>query len=256
MGLPMVQITDKLRAEGRWDTQFTVSRHAAPRSTPGSKRQSVVRILIADDHAIIRESLRSLLSRRPDWQICGEATNGREAVSAAKQSRPDVVILDLSMPDLNGLEATLQIRKALPSTEILIFTMHHPEDRVRQIIAAGARGYLIKSDAVAHLEAAIEALAQHKPYFTSKVTQIMLDTVRAATGRSGVAIFGAEPLTAREREIVQLLAEGKSNKQISGLLGLTVATVQTHRTTIMHKLGVSSVAELVRYAVRNKIIEA
>jgi DNA-binding NarL/FixJ family response regulator len=128
----------------------------------------VARILIADDHEVVRVSLRSLISSRDNWQLCGEARNGREAVQLAKQLRPDVVMLDLSMPELNGLEATLQIRKALPMTEVLVFTMHETEDLVRQVIAAGARGYILKSDAVAQIEPAIDALAQHKPYFAPR----------------------------------------------------------------------------------------
>jgi DNA-binding NarL/FixJ family response regulator len=216
----------------------------------------VLRILIADDHAVIREALRGLLSERPDWQLCGEAGNGREAVELARRLRPDVVVLDISMPELNGLEATRQIRKLLPGAEILIFTMHDSEDLMAQVIAAGARSYLLKADAVSHLGHALDALAQHKPYFAPAVSQMMLDAVaRGSDGASGGAI-DQRALTDRECEIIQLLAEGKSNKAISGLLDLSVTTVQTHRAAIMRKLDIKSIAELVRYAVRNKIIDA
>jgi len=215
-----------------------------------------VRILIADDHAVIREALRGLISQRPEWQLCGEARNGREAVELAKSLRPDIVVLDLSMPELNGLEATRQIRKLLPKAEILAFTMHETEDLVTQVIAAGARGYLLKSDAMAHLGHAIEALAQHKPFFAPAVSQIMLDAVAGGARTDGSGGIERETLTPREREIIQLLAEGNNNKTISAALGLSVTTVQTHRAAIMRKLDIKSIAELVRYAVRNKIIDA
>ena len=215
-----------------------------------------MRILIADDHAVIREALRGLISQRADWQLCGEARNGREAVELAKSLRPDIVVLDLSMPELNGLEATRQIRKLLPKAEVLAFTMHDTEDLVTQVIAAGARGYLLKSDAMAHLAHAIEALAQHKPFFAPAVSQIMLDAVAGSAKGGGYGEFERETLTPREREIIQQLAEGKNNKTISTALGLSVTTVQTHRAAIMRKLDVKSIAELVRYAVRNKIIDA
>ena len=214
-----------------------------------------MRILIADDHEVIRNSLCGLLSRRVDWQICGMAANGREAVEMAKRLRPDIVVLDVSMPLLNGIEATFQIRKALPRTEILILTMHETRELVHQVMSAGARGYLLKSDTATHIEAAVEALAKHNSYFAPSITNIMLDAITATGESVGEPIVGPEPLTVREREVMQLLAEGKTNKQIATFLGLTVATVQTHRATIMRKLHLSSVAELVRYAVRNRVIE-
>jgi DNA-binding NarL/FixJ family response regulator len=216
----------------------------------------VLRILIADDHEVIRNSLRGLLSRREGWQICGEAVHGREAVEMAKRLRPDIVVLDVSMPLLNGIEVTFQIRKALPRTEILIITMHETKELVEQVMSAGARAYLLKSDATAHIEAAVETLAKHKSYFSPSIANIMLDAITTTVVESQRGpIVGPGPLTVREREVMQLLAEGKTNKQIATLLGLTVATAQTHRATIMRKLHLSSVAELVRYAVRNKVIE-
>lgn len=215
----------------------------------------MLRILIADDHEVIRNSLRGLLSRREGWQICGEAVHGREAVEMAKRLRPDIVVLDVSMPLLNGIEVTFQIRKALPRTEILIITMHETKELVEQVMSAGARGYLLKSDATAHIEAAVETLAKHNSYFSPSIANIMLDAITTTVESQRGPIVGPGPLTVREREVMQLLAEGKTNKQIATLLGLTVATAQTHRATIMRKLHLSSVAELVRYAVRNKIIE-
>jgi DNA-binding NarL/FixJ family response regulator len=216
----------------------------------------MIRILVVDDHAIVRESLRGLIERRRDWQVCGEAANGREAIELVHHLRPDIVVLDLSMSELNGIEATSRIRKMSPGTEVLVFTMHDGEDIVREVIAAGARGYLLKSDGAACLEAAIEMLAQHQPYFAPAIEEMVLATVVGRAQSKDEADFGHGPLTVREREVVQLLAEGKSSKQIAKLLGLTAATVQTHRATIMRKLNVGSITELVRYAVRNKIIEA
>jgi DNA-binding NarL/FixJ family response regulator len=209
------------------------------------------RLLLADDHDIVRRGLRALLEEQPGWQVVGEATNGREAVELALTLKPDVVVLDMSMPELNGLETTRRIRHDLPKTEVLVFTMHESEELMREMLAAGARGYLLKSDAPAHIVAAIEALLRHRPFFTWKVSQALLDKFLNAKDLSTV-----EPLTTREREIVQLLAEGRSNKAIASALGISVKTVETHRAAAMRKLGLGSLADLVRYAVRNRLIEA
>lgn len=216
----------------------------------------MLRILIADDHEIIRRGLRNVLEQHEGWQICGEASNGRQAVEIAQKTLPNVVLLDLSMPEMNGLEATRAIKKALPSTEVLIFTVHETEDLVRDVLAAGARGYLLKADVSREITAAVEALAQHKPYFTWKVSKTMLDTylTHSQQNRDNPPTFNQ--LTAREREVIQLLAEGRSNKAVSALLGISVKTVETHRAAIMKKLGISSIAELVRYAIRNRVIDA
>jgi DNA-binding NarL/FixJ family response regulator len=217
----------------------------------------MVQILIADDHEMIRRGLRHVLEQHPGWEICGEASNGRQAVELAQRTAPDVVLLDLSMPEMNGLEATRAIRKALPQTEVLVFTVHETEELMRDVLAAGARGYLLKADASRNIVAAVEALAEHKPYFTWKVSKTMLDTYLLAhrqAGRDNAPTFSQ--LTAREREVIQLLAEGRSNKAVSALLGISVKTVETHRAAIMKKLGISSIAELVRYAIRNRMIEA
>jgi DNA-binding NarL/FixJ family response regulator len=215
----------------------------------------MLRILIADDHPMIRQGLRQLLEGQNDWEVCAEASTGREAVELALKLCPHVVVLDLAMPELNGLEATRQIKKALPNTEILIFTMHETQDLTRDVLGAGARGYLLKSDASRHIVAAVQALAEHKPYFTWKVSKTMLDIyIKHGQSHDKTPVFSH--LTAREREIVQLLAEGRSNKAVSALLGISVKTVETHRAAIMKKLGINSIAELVRYAIRNSVIEA
>jgi DNA-binding NarL/FixJ family response regulator len=215
----------------------------------------MVRILIADDHEMIRRGLRHVLEQHQDWQICGEVSNGRQAVEVALKTMPHVVLLDLMMPEMNGLEATRAIKKALPKTEVLIFTVHETDELIRDVLGAGARGYLLKTDPSRNVVAAIEGLIEHKPFFTWKVSKKMLDTY--LTGHANAAnVPGLNALTAREREVIQLLAEGRSNKAVSALLGISVKTVETHRAAIMKKLGISSVAELVRYAVRNKVIEA
>ncbi len=211
---------------------------------------AALRILLADDHDVVRRGLRQMLEQRQDWEVCGEAGTGRQAVEMAAKLVPHVVVLDLTMPELNGLEATRQIRKAQPSTEVLIFTMHESEQLIREVLAAGARGYLLKSDAAALIVSAIETLARHKPFFNSKVSETILD---AFLRRSDADSPPSDPLTAREREIVQLLAEGKNNKQIAGLLGITPKTVETHRATVMRKIDAHSVVDIVRYAVRNKL---
>ena len=213
----------------------------------------MLRILIADDHDLMRRGLRAVLEEHEGWQVCGEATNGRQAVQLAQKLMPHVVLLDISMPELNGLEALRQIKKACPNTEILVFTVHEGEDLIREVLAAGARGYLLKADATRHIVGAVEALAVHRPYFTWKVSKMMLDSYLEHGPKAGSSEL--RQLTPREREIVQLLAEGHSNKAISGTLGISVKTVETHRAAVMKKLGISSIAELVRYAIRNSVIE-
>jgi DNA-binding NarL/FixJ family response regulator len=212
------------------------------------------RILLADDHEIIREGLRSVLETRKDWEIVGEATNGREAVKKVADLKPDVVVMDISMPELNGLEAVRQIVKQVPRTEVLVLTMHDSEDLVRGVLDAGARGYLLKSDASRQLISAIEALRLHKPYLTPRVNEVVLRGYLGEEPLKGETSGGK--LTPREREIVQLLAEGLSSKEVAGTLHISVKTAETHRTNIMRKLDIHSVSELVRYAVRNHIIEA
>ncbi len=214
---------------------------------------NAVRILIADDHEVVRRGIRALLEGEAGWEVCGEAVTGREAVEKAQQFTPDIVILDIAMPELNGLEAARQIRRLTPNTEILVLTMHESDQLVQEVLAAGARGYVLKSDAGRDLVAAVAALCRHKPFFASSVAAVVLDGyLKTGEGATAAAV---NPLTAREREIVQLLAEGKSNKDIAVSLGISVKTAETHRTNVMRKLDLHSVSELVRYAIRNRIIE-
>ncbi len=217
---------------------------------------STIRILVADDHDVVREGLRTILAARADFQVCGEAVTGREAVAKALELKPDVVILDFSMPELNGLEATLRIRKALPGTEVLILTMHDSEMLARAVLAAGARGFLLKTDAKRQLATAMEALAQHLPFFTGPASALLLDAFLHPGEHPAQAGAPADRLTPREREVVQLIAEGWTSKDIALELGLSVKTVEAHRANIMRKLDLHSVSELVRYALRNEIVQA
>lgn len=214
-----------------------------------------MKILIADDHDIVRRGLKQLLTMHPGWEVCAEARTGREAVVLADHHKPQVAVLDLGMPELNGLDAARRIRKSMPATEVLILTLHFSDQLVREIIDAGARGYIMKSDADKDLVSAIEALAEHRSFFTARAAEIVLDGFRKPrAGAEGKPSTGR--LTSREREIVQLLAEGKSSKEVAVSLGISVKTAETHRANVMRKLALHSVSELVRYAVKNQIIEA
>jgi DNA-binding NarL/FixJ family response regulator len=215
---------------------------------------SALRILIADDHEVVRAGVRSLLESQPDCEICGEAATGRQVVALAQQLKPDVAIMDITMPELNGLEATRQIRKVAPTVQVLILSVHESEELVREIIDAGAHGYVLKSDAGRELAAAMHALRKQETFFTSRVAQIALRAYRNKKPNGDAPPPPGGVLTPREREVLQLLAEGKSNKETASALGIGVMTVETHRSNIMHKLGAHSVAELVHYAVRQKIV--
>ncbi len=214
-----------------------------------------VRILIADDHHVVRTGLRALLESKSGWQVCAEATNGREAVEQAGQLKPDVAVLDIGMPLLNGVEATRQIRKLSPHTEILILTMHDSEFLVREVLEAGAHGYILKDDADRNLIAAVDALRLHKPFLSPRVSEAVSKAVQHSGEGFATQRSSRSRLTPREREIVQLLAEGKSNKEVAAVLGISVKTAETHRAHIMLKLNFHSVTELVRYALRNKMID-
>ena len=214
-----------------------------------------LRILIADDHDIVREGLRRLLQPQAHWTICDEASTGREAVEKAKQHQPHVVVMDFSMPELNGLEATRQIRKALPGTEVLILTMHDSEQLAREILAAGARGFLLKTHARQHLVSAVTALAEHQPFFDAKVSALLLENFLNPES-TGPGPSPGSRLTPREREILQLIAEGCTNKEVAARLAVSVKTIEAHRSNIMNKLDLHSASQLVLYAVRNNIVQA
>jgi DNA-binding NarL/FixJ family response regulator len=212
-----------------------------------------VRILIADDHEVVRHGVRAVLEGQAGWVVCGEASSGREAVAKAVELRPDIVVLDLSMPELNGLEATRQIRHAV-SAKILILTVHESDQVVTDVLDAGAHGYVLKTDAGRTLVEAIRALLGHQEFFTAHVHGVA--DRRASTRRAAAERRAPGRLTPREREVVQLLTEGKSNKEVGVVLGITTKTAETHREHIMTKLHLHSMSDLVRYAIRNRIIEA
>jgi DNA-binding NarL/FixJ family response regulator len=215
-----------------------------------------LKIVVADDHDIIRRGLKQLLLARPAWEICGEAKTGREAVTLCEELKPDVVVMDISMPELNGLDAARQIRKSSPNTGILILTMHFTDQLVREVVECGARGYILKSDADKDLVSAVEALANRRTYFTREASEILLNGFSKPDVVLDSKASARNRLTVREREIVQQLAEGKSSKEVAVALGISVKTAETHRANIMRKLELHSVSELVRYAIRNQIIEA
>jgi DNA-binding NarL/FixJ family response regulator len=212
----------------------------------------MLRILVADDHEIVRRGLVSLIKSKPNWEVCGEAIDGRQAVEKAAELKPDIVILDIGMPSLNGFEATRQIVHNNPRVKVLVLTVTEADEVARAVLDAGARGFIFKSDAARDLVAAVEALECGRTFFTSRVAEMVLGGYFAGNGN----VQKNKPvLTHRECEITQLLAEGKSTKEVAALLGLSVKTAETHRSNIMRKLNLHSVAELVLYAVRNNFVQ-
>jgi DNA-binding NarL/FixJ family response regulator len=213
---------------------------------------SALRILIADDHEVARKGIRALLEAHPGWEVCGEAADGREAVKSASRLKPDLILLDIAMPSLNGLDATRQILAEAPDALVLILTMHDSEQVVREVLAAGARGFLLKSDAGRDLVSAVEALQMRRTFFTTKVAQLVLEGYLHPGPESEPPLRSM--LTPREREVIQLLAEGKTTKEVATTLNLSVKTAETHRTNLMRKLDLHSVVDLTLYAVRNGIV--
>ncbi len=214
-----------------------------------------LRILIADDHQLVRNGIRALLQSHAGWEICGEASTGREAVAQAIELRPDIVILDISMPDLNGVDAARRIRMASKNTEILILSMHYSDQLIREIVDSGVRGYVLKSDSDQDLLIAVETLARHKPFFTSKATEVIKSEFNTDEPLTKILKWLRNRVTSREREIIQLIAEGNRGKEIASSLGISFKTVDTHRSNAMRKLELHNITELVRYAVRNQIID-
>ncbi len=212
-----------------------------------------LKILLADDHEVIRRGLKQIIEAQRGWQVVGEAVTGREAVEKTQKLKPEIVLLDIAMPELNGLEAARQILKMAPKTEILILTMYESEQLVRDLLETGAHGYLFKSDAARDLVTAVESLREHRPYFTTAVAKMVLEGyLKSRATRNDES---SSALTSRERQIVQLLAEGKTSKEVAVVLGITVKTAETHRANLMRKLDLHSVSDLVHYAVRNNIVE-
>lgn len=216
---------------------------------------SKLRILVADDHEIVRRGLVALIKGHPDWEVCAECDDGRRAVEQAKEMKPDITILDIGMPILNGLEATRQILRDNSNVRVLILTITDTDQVVQAVLDAGARGFLLKSDAARDLIMAVEALQHNRTFFTARVAEMVLSSYRGKSGPTVKPEVALPNLTPREREVVQLLAEGKSSKEVATHLNLSVKTAETHRSNIMRKLGLHSVSELVLYAVRNNIIQ-
>ena len=214
-----------------------------------------IRILLADDHEVVRRGLRALLETHPGWEVCGEAADGRAAVELAQKLAPDIVVMDIGMPQLNGFEATRQILERTRGIEVLVLSVHESEQLVREVIGAGARGYVLKSDAGRDLVAAVEALLRREPFFSPSVALSVRAADLKVAGSKRPSLRPPGGLTRREREVLQLLAEGRANKAVGKLLGISVKTAETHRARIMRKLGMKSLAELVRYAIRNGFIE-
>jgi DNA-binding NarL/FixJ family response regulator len=209
------------------------------------------RILIVDDHDAIRRGLRQLLDTKPYYQVVGEARDGRTAVEVARESRPDIAIVDYSIPELNGLDLAHALKREFPRIEILLYTMHDREEIVIDILRAGVRGFVLKSDTEEHLLAALDALSIHRPYFSGAISETLLSQFLDSKPHEF-----ASSLTHREREIVQQVAEGRINKEIAARLNISIKTVETHRASAMRKLNLKTTADLVRYAVRNQLIQA
>jgi DNA-binding NarL/FixJ family response regulator len=210
----------------------------------------MLRILIADDHDIVRKGVRDVIEGHPGWAVCGEASDGQKALELAMETKPDIAVLDVSLPILNGVALTRRLHKDLPGTKVLLFTMHDDDETVSTGLAAGARGYVLKTDSESHLEAAISALGANRPYFSSPVSELLLDAALNERKRSRLESF-----TVRELEVAQLIAEGNGNKQIARMLDISIKTVESHRAAAMRKAGVRTAAEFVRFALKHNLIQ-
>lgn len=219
-----------------------------------SRKKNRLRIVVADDHELVRRGVRDLLEVQQGWKVVGEAADGREAVEKVKKLKPDVAILDVTMPEVDGLEATRQIHEAAIETRILILTMHESDQMVRRVLEAGALGYVLKSDLATYLVRAVKELGNGKISLTPKVSEMVLEGFLNGRAESKQPGHGQAQPTRREREIIRLLAEGKTNKEIAADLGITLRTVETHRGRVMMKMGLHSLTDLIHYAIRNKIV--
>jgi len=234
------------------------SPEARPISPPAPAKP--YRILIVDDHSVVRRGLRQLLEAQPGLEVCCEASTGAEAVHHVKRHKPDLVIMDLTMPEVNGLEATRQIRQESPTTDVLVLTMHFSEELAREVLRSGAIGYILKSDADKELLTAVDHARHRDPFFTSRLAATMaqnfLHAAGSAPGQEGEQRgAGGVPLTAREVDVVRLLSSGKSNKEVAAALSVSTRTVESHRNHIMHKMGFTSFSDLVRFAIRSGLVE-
>ncbi|MGH9345166.1 MAG: response regulator, partial [Terriglobia bacterium] len=219
--------------------------NGASQSNPLVGTGRLTRILVADDHESVRRGIGELIKTEPGFELSGEAANGFEAVEKARQLKPDVAVLDMSMPRMNGLEAARKITKESPSVEVMILTVHDSELLIEEVLTSGAHAYMLKSDVGQDLLAAIDSLSRRRPFFTTKVAKMVLNGYLESSARAGGS---REDLTPRERQVIQLLAEGKSSKEVAVIQGIAVKTAETHRTNLMRKLGLHSICDLVHYA--------
>lgn len=210
----------------------------------------MLRILIADDHEIVRKGVRDLIEAHPGWEVCGEAADGQVALEIALREKPDIAVLDVALPVLNGVALTRRLKQENPATNVLLFTMHDDDETVSGGLAAGARGYVLKTDSERYLEAAISALGANRPYFSAFVSELLLDAAINDRKRSRLESF-----TIRELEVAQLIAEGNSNKQIARNLEISIKTVESHRSAAMRKAGARTAAEFVRFAIKHNLIQ-
>jgi DNA-binding NarL/FixJ family response regulator len=218
-----------------------------------SRGRKRLRILVADDHELVRRGIRGLLRTRHGWSVIGEAVNGREAIEKVHRLKPDIAILDISMPDLDGLQAARTIREAIPTTKVVVLTMHESDHMVRRVLDAGALGFVLKSDLAKHLVKAVKDVSTGKQFLTPRISDIVLKGFLNTSNQADTTGPSQARPTPREVEIIRLLAEGKANKAIAAKLGITIRTAETHRAKIMLKLGLHSLTELIHYAIRNKI---
>jgi DNA-binding NarL/FixJ family response regulator len=212
-----------------------------------------LRVVVVDDHDVVRRGVRALLESEKGWRVVGEAATGPEAIDLVGRLAPEVAVVDVSLPEMSGLEVTRRIRVASPGTEVLVLTVHDSEHVVREVMAAGARGYVLKSDAGRHLIAAVSAVAAHRTYVSERVAEIVVEGLASAA--AGEPPPPDQALTAREREIVQMIAEGHTSRELAGVLGIRPKTVEAHRANVMRKLGLHTVAALVRYAIRHRMVD-
>ena len=255
--------TTENESQGRRDSSNRSQRNSTLEEKAAANLPShkAYRILIADDHAVVRRGLRALLETNSGWEVCYEATTGAEAVEVVRKGRIDLVIMDLTMPELNGLEAARAIRKEMPATEVLVLSMHFSDELAREVLRTGALGYMLKSDADSELLAAVDHMRHHMPYFSTRLSVSMAQNFivnqDAGGGGAGDDTPPGEdaPLTDRELEVVKELAHGKSNKETATALGVSSRTIESHRNHIMHKMGFTSFSDLVRFAVRNDLVE-
>jgi DNA-binding NarL/FixJ family response regulator len=245
----------KPKAKGPAENTETDSLESALVPALLSRHSKTYRVLLADDHPVVRRGLRALLEAQPDIEVCGEASDGLEAVDLAKKSKPDLALLDLTMPEMNGLEVTTALKEHSPETDVLVLSMHFSEELAREVLRCGALGYMLKSDADSELVEAIDRVRRHQPFFTSRLASAMAQNFVDGTPENAEEDAKPDsPLTDREIQVVQLLAEGKSNKQVAGTLGVSTRTVESHRNHIMHKMNFASFSELIRFAVRSSLV--